>query len=114
MVFNKMNDKVFIAKIYWIPSNQGGRKQGIPLHNEKYCPIVAVDGKKVFSGSLYGLLCYSFNKINDDISLAHIRFLNTKDAPDVLYVGAKIELYEGLKKVANGEVINISNFAFNF
>lgn len=109
-----MNDKVFVAKIYWISSNQGGRKQGIPLHNEKYCPVVAVDGKRVFSGSSYGLLCYSFEKIGDGVSLSYIRFLNTKDAPDVLYVGSKIELYEGGKKVANGEIIKNSNFRFNF
>lgn len=27
-----------------------GRIQGIPMNNEKYCPIVAVDGKQVFLG----------------------------------------------------------------
>lgn len=109
-----MNNNVFIARIYWLTSNQGGRIQGIPMNNEKYCPIVAVDGKQVFSGSSYGLLCYSYEEIGDNISLAQIRFLNTKDAPDVLYVGAKLELYEGSKKVANGEVISNSNFRFNF
>ena len=109
-----MNNKVFDAEIYWISANKGGRKQGIPLYNEKYCPVVAVEGKKVFSGSIYGLLCYSYEKIGDDISLAHIRFLNTKDAPDVLCVGSGIELYEGEKKVADGKVIKISDFKFNF
>lgn len=109
-----MNNDVFIAKIYWLTLNQGGRIQGIPMNNEKYCPIVAVDGKQVFSGSSYGLLCYSYKKIGDNMSLAQIRFLNTKDAPDVLYVGAKLELFEGGKKVANGEVISNSNFRFNF
>ena len=83
------------------------------MNNEKYCPIVAVDGQQVFSGVSYGLLCYSYEKIEDNISLAQIRFLNTKDAPDVLYIGAKLELYEGNKMVANGEVISNSNFKFN-
>lgn len=109
-----MNEKVFVAKISWIHSNQGGRKQGIPLHNEKYCPVVAIDGIQVFSGSSYGLLCYSFEKIGDNISLAYIRFLNTKDAPDVLHIGSMIELYEGEKKVAYGEVVRDSSFNFNF
>ena len=68
----------------------------------------------VFSGSSYGLLCYSYEKIDDNTSMAQIRFLNTKDAPDVLYIGAKIELYEGNKKVANGEVISNSGFRFGF
>ena len=43
-----MNEKVFIAKIYWLRPNQGGRKQGVPLHMKKYCPIVSVDGKNFF------------------------------------------------------------------
>lgn len=109
-----MDNNVFIAKIYWIHPNQGGRREGIPLYHDKYCPIVAIDGKRVFAGSMYGLLCYSYEKIGDNISLAQIRFLNTKTAPNVLYIGAKLELYEGSKKVAYGEVISNSNFRFNF
>lgn len=109
-----MNDKVFIAKIHWLSFEQGGRKHGVPLHNDKYCPTVAVDGKHIFNGSEYGLLCYSYEKIDKNISLAQIRFLNTDAAPDILYIGAKIELYEGNKKVADGEVLANSNFKFKF
>lgn len=109
-----MNEKVFIAKIYWLRPNQGGRKQGVPLHMKKYCPIVSVDGKKLFSGSTYGLLCYSFEQLSEYVSLSQIRFLNTDAAPDVLHIGAKLELYEGTKKVADGEVIKNSNFTFVF
>ena len=109
-----MNNNVFIAKIHWLHPEQGGRKQGIPMYNKKYCPIVAIDGKREFFDSSFGMLCYSFKKINDSTSFAQIRFLNTQAAPDVLYVGAKIELYEGEKKVAAGEVIKNSNFIFNF
>lgn len=109
-----MNNKVYIAKINWLKFEQGGRRQGIPMYNEKYCPIVSVDGKQVFAGSVYGLLCYSYKQLDDYTSLAQIRFLNTAEAPDVLYVGAKIELYEGGKKVAHGEVVEESDFTFNF
>ena len=109
-----MNDKVYIAKIYWLSPDQGGRKQGIPMNNEKYAPWVSVDGKQVFSGSTFSLLCYSYEKLSDDISLAQIRFLVTDHAPDILYVGAKIELFEGCKKVAYGEIIENSNFKFSF
>lgn len=109
-----MNEKVFIAKIYWLRPNQGCRKQGVPLHMKKYCPIVSVDGKKFFSGSTYGLLCYSFEQLSEYVSLSQIRFLNTDVAPDVLHIGANLELYEGTKKVADGEVIKNSNFTFVF
>lgn len=109
-----MNDKVFVAKISWLTADQCGRKQGVPLYNDKYCPIVSVDGEKVFNGSTYGLLSYSFKRLADYEALAQIRFLNTEAAPDVLYVGAKLELYEGTKKVAEGEVIETSDFKFNF
>ena len=109
-----MNDKVFVAKISWLTADQCGRKQGVPLYNDKYCPIVSVDGEKVFSGSTYGLLSYSFKRLADYETLAQIRFLNTEAAPYVLYVGAKLELYEGTKKVAEGEVIEASDFKFNF
>lgn len=34
-----MNEKVFVAKISWLTADQGGRKQGVPLYNDKYCPI---------------------------------------------------------------------------
>ena len=61
-----------------------------------------------------GVKLLSYEKIDDNTSMAQIRFLNTKDAPDVLYIGAKIELYEGNKKVANGEVISNSGFRFGF
>ena len=108
-----MNEKVFI-KIYWLRPDQGGRKQGIQLHMKKYGPIVSVDGKKVFSGSSFSLLCYSFEQLSEYVSLSLIRFLNTDAAPDVLHVGSKLELYEGAKKVADGEVLRSSNFKFIF
>ena len=76
--------------------------------------IVSVDGKKVFNGSSYSLLWYSFKLVADYETLAQIRFLNTEAAPDVLCVGAKLKLYEGAKKVAEGEVIETSDFKFNF
>lgn len=109
-----MNEKVFVAKIYWLKPDQGGRKQGVPLHIKKYCPIVSVDGEKIFSGSTYGLLCYSFEELSEYVTLSQIRFLNTTAAPDVLYVGAKLELYEGAKKVAEGVVVKNSDFKFVF
>jgi hypothetical protein len=108
-----MNDHVFIAKIKWLTEEQGGRKQGIPMKNEKYCPLVAVDGKREFLGGAFGLLCYSYEKIGENTTLAQIRFLNTEAAPDVLYIGANIDLYEGNKLVARGSVLAPSDFTFD-
>lgn len=109
-----MNNNVFIAKIFWLKPEFGGRQSGIPLNNKKYCPIVAVDGQRHFCGSDFGLLCYSYEKLADYVSLAMVRFLNTEAAPDVLRIGAKLELYEGARKVADGEIIEKSDFVFDF
>ena len=41
-----------------------------------------------------------------------IRFLNIDSAPDILTIGMNIELYEGIKKVAIGTIVDNSNFEF--
>lgn len=107
-----MNEKVFKASINWIKPTDGGRKLPIPMFNEKYCPIVSVDGKKNLSGSVYGIICYSFELVNDFQTLAYVRYLNTKDAPDNLHIGSKIELFEGSRLVATGEIIQESEYKF--
>ena len=60
-----MNNKVFIANIHWLKPAEGGRKSPIPMNNEKYAPIVSVDGQQTFLGSSFGLLCNSFEVVGD-------------------------------------------------
>ena len=104
-----MNHNVYVAYIDWLKPSEGGRQLPIPMNNKKYCPIVAVDGIKEYLGSSYGLLCNSFKKIEEFRTLAYVKYLNTENAPDNLYVGAKINLYEGRKLVATGKIIKAIN-----
>ena len=107
-----MNNKVFIANINWVKATEGGRILSIPMNNERYCPIVSVDGQKTFLDSVFGLLCYSFKLIGEYNTLAYVRYLNTNDAPDNLCIGSKLELFEGSRLVAVGRIIQESEYKF--
>lgn len=100
-----MNNKVFMAKLHWTQANEGGRLLPIPMNNEKYCPIVSVAGQKLFNGSAYSLICNNFKLLDDHNTFAYVRLLNAEEVPDILYIGAKIELYEGSKSVATGIIV---------
>lgn len=108
-----MNSKVFIANINWLKSSEGGRKLPIPMNREKYCPIVAVEGQRTFSGSDFGLLCNSFERTGEFSTLAYVRYLNVKDAPDNLHIGSNIALFEGAKLVATGQIIKETDYKFS-
>lgn len=73
-----MNNKNFIAKITWLSKEQGGRKGVIPIGFKTYAPQIAIGGNKIFNGSIWSLLCFSFELIEDNKTKAFIRFLNTK------------------------------------
>ncbi len=107
-----MNNRVFIANITWLKPSEGGRKSPIPIHTDKYCPLVSVDGQNIFSGSAWGLVCYSFKLIGEYNTLAYVRYLNTEDAPDNLYLGSKIDLFEANNLVAIGKIIEETDFRF--
>ena len=107
-----MNNKIYIAKITWLSKEQGGRKGVIPIGSKTYAPQIAIDGNKIFNGSVWSLICFSFELIEENKTKAFIRFLNTKDAPDILNQGIVFELFEGEKKVADGEVIEENSYDF--
>ena len=48
--------------------------------------------------------------IEENKTKALIRFLNAEDAPDILRQGIVFELFEGAKKVADGEIIEESSY----
>ncbi len=107
-----MNNKVFVANINWVKPADGGRVLPIPMNNERYCPIVSVDGQNTFLGSAFGLLCNSFKLIGEYNTLAYVRYLNTNDAPDNLHIGSKLELFEGSRLVAVGKIVQESEYKF--
>ena len=53
-------------------------------------------------------------KINDFKTKAYIRFLISKNAPDILAVGLHFELFVGSKKVAYGLILQESDYLFDF
>ncbi len=108
-----MKENVFIAKIYWLSPDEGGRKTGIPMNQKNYAPIVAFEEKMQVLDSAWSLLCYSFEKKSDSESLAYIRYLNQLNNPNNIKVGLHFELFEGGKKVAYGKVIEETEFSFN-
>ena len=102
-----MNSKTYKAIIDWIPNI---RKNGIPFMEKKYAPLIEVENNKIINGSAWSVLCYSYEYINSNKTFSYIRFLNTKDAPDVLSEGINISLYEGSKKVAFGKIIEEATY----
>lgn len=108
-----MKNKVFIADIYWLSPNEGGRKTPIPMNQRQYAPLVSVDGQLVVLNSTWSLLCYSFEKKSDFETLSYIRYLNPNNSPNNIKVGSGIELFEGTKKVAFGKVIEETEFNFD-
>ncbi|MBS6477123.1 MAG: hypothetical protein KH405_04795 [Firmicutes bacterium] len=105
-----MNNKTFVAKITWLSKEQGGRKGKIPIGLKKYAPLIAIDGNKIFNGSAWSVICFPFELIEENKTKALIRFLNAEDAPDILRQGIVFELFEGAKKVADGEIIEESSY----
>ena len=108
-----MKNKVFIADIYWLSPNEGGRKTPIPMNQRQYAPLVSVDGQLVVLNSTWSLLCYSFEKKSDFETLSYIRYLNPNNSPNNIKVSSGIELFEGTKKVAFGKVIEETEFNFD-
>lgn len=95
-------DKVeFVAQIFWLTTEQGGRKNGIPFNSEMYAPQIGFDG---LVGS-WSLVVNSFNKVSEYETIAYIRYLNEADAPNNLVIDLEFSLYEGSKKVADGKII---------
>lgn len=55
-----------------------------------------------------------FWKKGDYETLAYVRYLNPTTNPNNLRIGSKIELFEGAKKVAYGEILEEADFDYTF
>lgn len=53
-----MNRQTFKAIVRWIPN---ARKSGIPFKNNKYAPLIEIDGKKEFEGNAWSVIVIRLN-----------------------------------------------------
>ena len=110
----RVNKKVFDVVLEWIPRKKGGRAEPIPIEEMRYAPHIGINGERVINGCGWSILCYVYDYLDFEPlkTKAYIRFLNTDSAQDILAIGTNIELYEGVKKVAIGTIVDNSNFEF--
>ena len=90
------------AKINWTATENGGRKNILPV-GMRYCPIIVFESEQ--SGkTLWNAEVYNTN-IKDRASTADISYL-ADDAPyHLLKQGNKFSLYEGQRVVAEGVIL---------
>lgn len=92
--------RIYIAKIKWVSSYDGGRKRP-PSEGVRYCPIVMFDEKDNCRWSI-DFICPNFEITN----LIRFTFLSDDAPMDKIKIGFEYYLYEGNKKVAQINVIS--------
>ena len=97
-----MNNKVFSARITWLTSSQGGRKGPIPFENNRYMPIISINGNTNFEGNAWSVICYSYEFIDQQTTKAYMKFFMHEKAPDILFERTEFKLQEGGHVVASG------------
>lgn len=90
------------------------KKGVIPFDFKKYAPQISISGQRIFNGSAWSVLCFSYDYLDRNKTKAYLRFLNMDATPNILENGTRGELYEGPTIAANGEVVGISDFEFKF
>lgn len=93
--------KIFVvAKIKWLPFEQGGRQRPVEK-NVKYCPIIVFDSESCnnsdWSAEIYNGVTNDANE-----SIARISFLADNAPFELLQKDNKFKLREGSKLVATG------------
>lgn len=87
-------------------------KKPIPFKNDKYAPQIEIDGKRIFYGSSWSVICYIYEAIDINSYYAYIKFLNGIEAPNILHEELEFCLFEGSKKVAACKIIEILKTSF--
>ena len=105
-----MDLNVYNTIIKLIP---GTRKTIIPEKSEKYAPQIEISGNRIFSGSVWSVICYIYEIIDTSTYYAYIKFLNGEKAPEILREGLDFYLCEGPNRVASCQIIEISNVSIN-
>ena len=95
---------IYVAKIEWLPTTQGGRKN-LPSGN-KYCPIIITEGN-VFDPQkeCWSIIISDTQVIDTFKTISKIQYLSEK-APKNLSPGVNFMLYEGFKLVATGIILD--------
>jgi len=95
--------KAVKAQINWIPLEDGGRKNILPV-GMRYCPIIIFESNQS-DDTLWSAEIYN-TSIDGNRSIADISYLVDDGAPfRLLQPGNKFSLYEGHRVIADGVVI---------
>lgn len=94
--------KKYKARIYWLSKKEGGRTT-IPF-GDKYAPIIKLPGVSIFSDATWSIFVENTKNIGENETEATVHYLSSF-APDNLRKNSKFELYEGVKMVAKGIII---------
>ena len=90
------------AKIFWIPYEQGGRKE-IPF-SDKYAPIIKIINPKFEYNDFWSIFVMNKSFVSENVTIANMEYLSDS-APDNLSANTEFKLYEGNKMVATGVVL---------
>lgn len=93
----------YLAKIYWLTKEQGGRLNPIPMNYDKYAPLIRIAGET--QDNNWSILVNNFELIDSTTTFAKVSYLFPENAPNNLMPGIRFELYEGRKLVACGEIL---------
>ncbi len=88
------------AKINWIKTEPGGKLK-IPSLDTVFYPMIRLDNNTV--NWSFRLINKQF--INDCQTIAYIGFLMENAPHHLLQSNSKFQLYEGSKKIAEGEIL---------
>lgn len=99
-------NKVYIAQIKWINVN----RIKYSFFNNKYGPLLCVDGNIFINGSSWSIICFSYQLINECTTYSALWFLNqnvSKLTDNILNIDDDFKLLEGNKVIAQGKIIKI-------
>lgn len=99
-------NKVYIAEIKWNNVN----RIKTSFFNNKYGPLLCVDGNTFINGSSCSIICFSYQLINECTTYSALWFLNqnaSKLTDNILNINDVFTLLEGNKEVAQGKIIKI-------
>ena len=90
------------ARLFWTPSEAGGRKHILPV-GMRYCPIIVFEseqpGDTLWSAEVYN------TSIDDRTSIADVSYLADYAPYHLLQPGSRFQLYEGQRLVAEGSIV---------
>jgi hypothetical protein len=95
--------KNIIARIRWVPTEQGGRKR-LPSTGYSTAAQFLADEEGQGWSIILNMVDYKYENFE---TICGVSFLFPERVPNsVIYVGSKFELFEA-KKVADGEIIDL-------